>query len=131
MLLKQEKRKRRHRRVRAKVFGTKEVPRLCVFRSSRHIYAQLVDDEEGKTLVAVSDLKLKLPKQKAPKSKGGKEEGNPRTGKVAKAFEVGKLIAKEALNKGIKKVVFDRGGYKYHGRVKAVAEGAREGGLEF
>ena len=88
--------------------GAAEAPRLCVFRSAKHIYAQLIDDREGKTLVAVS--------------------GEAR---VDKAKEVGKLIAEKVLKKKIKKVVFDRGGYKYHGIVKAVAEGAREGGLLF
>ncbi|MCD5396533.1 MAG: 50S ribosomal protein L18 [Candidatus Pacebacteria bacterium] len=118
---KKEKRKRRHRRVRAKVFGTKDRPRLCVFRSNKHIYAQLIDDKTGHTLAATSDLKL-------PKNVELKKE---MTRKVAIAYEVGKLMAKIAKEKGIKEVVFDRGGYKYHGRVKALAEGAREGGLKF
>jgi len=89
---------------------------LCVFRSLRHIYAQLIDDKEGKTLVSASDLEIK-------KKKGVK--------KTEIAKEVGKLIAKKAVAQKIKKVVFDRGGYKYHGRVKNLADGAREGGLEF
>jgi len=118
---KREKRERRHRRVRAKIKGTKDRPRLCVFRSNKHIYAQLIDDEKGHTLVSVSDMdlpkKIKLPKEM--------------TRKVGIAYEVGKLIAKLAKEKGIEKAVFDRAGYKYHGRVKALAEGAREGGLEF
>ena len=117
MLEKQQKRYRRHKRIRAKISGTAEVPRLCVFRSNKHIYAQLVDDEKGKTLVAVSDLEIETKKKKITKKE--------------KALEVGKLIAKKAMEKKIKKVVFDRGGYKYHGRVKALAEGAREGGLKF
>jgi large subunit ribosomal protein L18 len=152
MLKKQQKKYRRHKRVRAKIFGTKEVPRLCVFRSAKHIYAQLIDDERGKTLVSVSDRELKrlkpahrpsapspTLKEKEVKIKEGK---SIRTGKVAIAYEVGRLIAKKALDqdlstapKGktskIEKVVFDRGGYRYHGRVKAVAEGAREGGFKF
>jgi len=111
MLEKKEKRYRRHKRVRAKIFGKKEKPRLCVFRSAKHIYAQIIDDERGKTMVSASDLELK------------KQED--------KAKEVGKLIAKKALEKKIEKVVFDRGGYNYHGKVKALAEGAREGGLKF
>jgi len=115
MLKKKAKRYRRHKRVRAKIFGTKEKPRLCVFRSAKHIYAQLIDDEKGKTLAAASDQEIK-------KGKKSKIE-------IAKA--VGKLIAKKALEKKIEKVVFDRGGYQYHGRVKALAEGAREGGLKF
>jgi len=114
MLEKQEKRLRRHRRVRGKVFGTKERPRLCVFRSNKHIYCQIIDDEEGKTLVSANDIKI-----------------TKKMTKVEKAREVGRLIAKKAKEKGIEKVVFDRGGYKYHGRVKALAEGAREGGLVF
>lgn len=113
----QEKRKRRHRRVRAKVFGRPERPRLCVFRSNKHIYAQLIDDEKRKILLGVNDISFSQIKEKK--------------GKVEIAFEVGKLIAKKALEKKIKKVVFDRGGYKYHGRVKALAEGARKEGLKF
>ena len=111
---KQQKRTRRHNRVRAKVKGTNIMPRLCVFRSNQHITAQIIDDEKGKTIVSATDkTKLKV------------------AGKVAKAFEVGKEIAKLAQEKKIKQVVFDRGGFNYHGRVKAVAEGAREGGLQF
>ncbi len=138
---KREKRKRRHKRVRAKVSGTSKVPRLCVFRSSRHIYAQLIDDEKGETLTSANDLQLKKAKKKKTTSaksldsakKGQKEEKTQKilSRKLALAFEVGKLIAEKAIEKKIKKVVFDRGGYKYHGRVKALAEGAREGGLEF
>ncbi|MBZ9577762.1 50S ribosomal protein L18 [Patescibacteria group bacterium] len=115
MLEKQQKRKRRHKRVRAKIFGTSKVPRLCVFRSAGHIYVQLIDDEKGKTLASASDLEIKKKKDK----------------KAALATKVGNLIAKKAIEKKINKVVFDRGGYKYHGRVKALAEGAREGGLKF
>lgn len=116
---KQEKRYRRHKRVRAKIIGTAERPRLCVFRSVKHIYAQLIDDEKGKTLVAASDLELEKSKTRTKKTK------------VEKAKEIGKLIAKKAKEKKIEKVVFDRGGYAYHGRVKALAEGAREEGLKF
>lgn len=116
MLEKQEKRFRRHKRVRAKVSGTSKMPRLCVFRSAKHIYAQLIDDEKGKTLVAASERELK----RKMKSK-----------KLERAKEVGKLIAKKAQDMKIEKIVFDRGGYQYHGRVKALAEGAREGGLKF
>lgn len=138
MLEKQEKRKRRHKRVRAKISGVSKVPRLYVFRSSRHIYAQLIDDEKGKTLAAASDMEIKKSKTKkkkpaSTKAPADKEKKDKKTltGKVALAYEVGKLIAEKALEKKIKKVVFDRGGYKYHGRVKAVAEGAREGGIKF
>jgi large subunit ribosomal protein L18 len=103
----------RHHRVRRKVSGTAERPRLVVFRSDKHIYAQLVDDDAGRTIATVTSLKV----------------GNGK--KTAKASEVGKQVAVVAKDRGITRVVFDRGGYKYHGRVKAVAEGAREGGLEF
>ena len=108
---------RRHLRVRKKVQGTPARPRLVVFRSSKHIYAQLVDDQAGQTLAGVADT-----------SEGIAVEGK---GKVARSFALGKLIAAKAKEKGIVKVVFDRGGYQYHGRVKAVADGARKGGLEF
>lgn len=111
--IKREKRYKRHKRVRAKISGTGKVPRLCVFRSAKHIYGQLIDDEKGKTMLSVSDFEIK------------------KSGKVAKAYEVGRLIAGKAMEKKIKKVVFDRGGYRYHGRVKALAEGVREGGLVF
>src|SRR4030042_4438585 len=109
MLEKQIKKYRRHKRVRAKVKGTADIPRLCVFRSARHIQAQLIDDERGKTLVSISDSEIKK-----------------RVKKTDLAIQVGKLIAKKAVDKKINKIVFDRGGYKYHGRVKALAEGARE-----
>ncbi len=115
MLEKQIKRYRRHRRIRAKVKGTEGIPRLCVFRSAKHIYAQLIDDEKGRTLFSASDVELKGEKKS----------------KTEKAYQVGKLIAKKSLEKKIEKVVFDRAGYKYHGRVKALAKGAREGGLKF
>jgi large subunit ribosomal protein L18 len=108
-------RTRRHRRVRSKVSGTSERPRLVVFRSNRGIEAQLVDDLERKTLAAASWLHVK-------KAKGSKTE---------QAAEVGKLLAQNAKNAEIETVVFDRGGYLYHGRVKALAEAAREGGLKF
>ncbi|MBU1104919.1 50S ribosomal protein L18 [Candidatus Parcubacteria bacterium] len=101
-------------KIRAKVVGTKERPRLSVFRSHKHIYAQIVNDEKGVTLVASSDLKM-----------------DAKTKKTKRAYEVGKAVAKKALDAKIKKVVFDRSGYKYHGRVKAVAEGARENKLVF
>ena len=112
-----ELRHRRHLRVRKKVAGTAERPRLAVFRSLKHIYAQLVDDDRGVTLLGVADG-----------SEGISIDGK---GKVAKGKAVGKLLAERAKAAGIKKVVFDRAGYRYHGRVQAVAEGAREGGLEF
>ena len=108
-------RERRHRRVRGKVFGTAERPRLVVFRSNRGIEAQLVDDLEGKTLAAASWLQLRS-------FKGSKTE---------QAAEVGKLLAQNAKKANVETVVFDRGGYLYHGRVKALAGAAREGGLTF
>jgi large subunit ribosomal protein L18 len=108
-------RERRHRRVRKRVFGTAERPRLVVFRSNRGIEAQLVDDVEGKTLAAASWLHLK---------KGLKGK------KTEQAAEVGKLLAQNAKKADVEEAVFDRGGYLYHGRVKALAEGAREGGLK-
>jgi large subunit ribosomal protein L18 len=109
-------RERRHRRVRGKLFGTAERPRLVVFRSNRGIEAQLVDDLEGKTLAAASWLQLKK------SFKGSKTE---------QAAEVGKLLAQQAKQANVETVVFDRGGYLYHGRVKALADAAREGGLKF
>lgn len=114
-------RKRRHLRVRKKVSGTPERPRLNVFRSAKHIYAQLIDDVAGRTLVATSTLDPALREQLA-------ETG---TGNIAAATLVGRRIAELALEKGYKKVVFDRGGYPYHGRVQALADAAREAGLDF
>ena len=111
-----DRRARRHLRVRKRINGTAARPRLVVFRSSKHIYAQLVDDERGVTLVGAADT-----------TEGIQVEGK---GKTAKSFALGRLIAARAKDKGIAKVVFDRGGYLYHGRVKAIAEGARKGGLE-
>ena len=104
------------RRARARIFGTAQKPRLAVFRSNRNLYAQLIDDEKGRTLASASNKDL-------PKS-GAKEK------KSGQASLVGELIAKKALEKGIKEAVFDRRSYKYHGRVAAVAEGARKGGLK-
>jgi len=108
-------RQRIHDRIRRKLSGTAERPRLNVYRSLNHIYAQVIDDLNGTTLVAVSSLGLKM--------KGG--------GNVASAKDIGKAIAERAVEKGIKKVVFDRGGFLYHGRIKALADAAREGGLDF
>ena len=106
----------RHKRVRGKISGTAECPRLNVFRSTKNIYAQIIDDVKGVTLVAASSL------DKEFKCNGGKKEA---------ARKFGELIAKRAAEKGISEVVFDRGGYIFHGRVKELAEGAREGGLKF
>ncbi|GBD15364.1 50S ribosomal protein L18 [bacterium HR26] len=113
-------RKRRHLRVRAKVSGTPERPRLNVFRSNEHIYAQIIDDTVGHTLVAASTLEKEV-----------RERFPAEHPKVAEARVVGQVIGERARAKGITRVVFDRGGYKYHGRVKALADGAREAGLEF
>ena len=112
-------RRRRHARVRTKVEGTTSRPRLCVFRSLNHIYAQVIDDSREHTLVSASTLD--------PEIKG---ETNGKV-KASKSELVGSLVAKRAVSKGINQVVFDRGGYKYHGRVKALAEAARQAGLKF
>jgi len=116
MSVKQEKRIRRHKKIRISMHGTKDRPRLFVFRSNQHIYAQLVDDEKAKIMMSASDKDLKS-------AKGEK--------KTEAAKAVGMLIAKKAIEGKIEKVIFDRGGFVFHGRIKAVAEGAREGGLKF
>lgn len=105
---KRNKRIRRHKRVRAVVKGTSERPRFCVFRSAKHIYVQMIDDDKGMTLLSMSAA-----------------------AKTAAAYKIGENLAKKALEKGINRVVFDRGGYAYQGQVKALAEGARKGGLKF
>jgi len=121
-----EARLRRKKRVRKKIFGYPERPRVSVFRSHKHIYAQIINDVEGHTLVALSSLSPEVrAKIEELKSKGELK------GKVEVARLVGRMLAEKAKAKGITKVVFDRNGYKYHGRVKALAEGLREGGLEF
>jgi large subunit ribosomal protein L18 len=104
----------RHKRIKAKIIGTKEAPRLCVFRSNKHIYAQLINDEKGEVIISSKDVDIKK-----------------KIKKIELAFEVGKLIAQKAVEKKIGKIVFDRAGYKYHGRVKSLADGARQGGLKF
>jgi large subunit ribosomal protein L18 len=114
-----ELRLRRHRRVRKRVRGTVERPRLNVFRSNIHIYAQVIDDITGRTLVSASTVERDITDSITGKTK------------VERAKTVGKLIADRAKQVGISKVVFDRGGYKYHGRIQALADGAREGGLDF
>jgi large subunit ribosomal protein L18 len=147
------KRWRRHKRVRNRVVGTPERPRVCVFRSNAHIYAQLIDDTAGRTLLSVSSLKLDAPAAKPAakaakadakaegkaEGKKGKKDKSADAGEKAAAAgrkttlarEVGKLLAEAAKSKGFAKVAFDRGGYLYHGRVAALAEGAREAGLDF
>ena len=114
-------RQRRHLRVRKRVHGTARRPRLCVFRSAKHIYGQIIDDDAGVTLVAASDLG-------ATSAQPGDDEG---TDKKARASAVGRQLAEAAQSAGINAVVFDRGGYKYHGRVRALAEAARAAGLAF
>lgn len=111
-----DNRERRRVKIREKIRGTEKKPRLSVFRSIKYTYAQLVDDKAGKTLVDISDAVKELSK------KGTKAEAS---------YETGKLLAERAVKKGIKEAVFDRGGYKYHGRLKKLAEGARDGGLKF
>ena len=110
---------RRHHRIRLKVKGASSRPRLCVFRSLNHIYAQVIDDSQGHTLVSASTLDPEIRNDSAGKSKTGKAE------------LVGLMLSKRALSNGINQVAFDRGGYKYHGRVKTLAEAARQGGLKF
>ena len=110
---------KRHRRIRAKVQGATSKPRLCLFRSLNHIYAQIIDDSQGHTLTSASTLDPEIKSKMEDKAK------------TAEAELVGSLIAERALSKGINQIVFDRGGYKYHGRVKALAESARKAGLKF
>ncbi|MDA2937007.1 50S ribosomal protein L18 [Acidobacteria bacterium AH-259-A15] len=117
-LTREARRSKRHGRIRGKIHGTQQRPRLCVFRSLKHMYAQLVDDNQGGTILAVCTVKLD-----GRKLKNG--------GSVEAAKKVGETIAKKAVEKGIETVVFDRSGYLYHGRVKALAEAARKMGLKF
>ena len=119
MNIRQQARLKRKKRIRKKIYGTTERPRLSVFRSSRHIYAQIIDDTAGRTLVAASTVDQQT--KEAPKFKN----------KVAAANFVGKIVGERALDQGIKKVVFDRNGFLYHGRVKSLSEGARKTGLVF
>ena len=119
---KNETRSRIHKRIRKKVLGTAERPRLNIYRSVSHIYAQVIDDAKGVTLVSATSLE-------AGKAKDGKSHISG--GNLSSAKQVGKLVAERAKAKGISKVVFDRGGYLYHGRIKALADAAREGGLQF
>ena len=137
------KRWRRHKRVRNRVIGTPERPRLAVFRSNAQIYAQLIDDTTGVTLVSVNSLKIDGPvapaaakaeakkSKKSDKGEGAEAKAAPAGRKIELAREVGRQVAQAAQAKGFKKVAFDRGGYLYHGRVAALAEGAREAGLDF
>ena len=117
--LRTQARLKRKKRIRKKLVGTGNRPRLCVFRSARHIYAQVIDDSRGQTLAAASSMEKDV--RDNPESKN----------KVTAANNVGKIIGQRAIEKGLKKVVFDRNGFLYHGRIKAVSDGAREAGLEF
>lgn len=117
--LKTQARLKRKKRIRKKMVGTENRPRLCVFRSAKHIYAQVVDDSRGRTITAASSMEKAV--RENPESKN----------KVTTASMVGKIIGRRAMEKGVQRVVFDRNGFLYHGRVKAVSEGAREAGLEF
>jgi large subunit ribosomal protein L18 len=116
---KTQARLKRKQRIRKKIFGTSERPRLSVFRSAKNIYAQVIDDSKGSTVVSASSIEKEIKQQ--PKFEN----------KISTARYIGKVLAERAVEKGIKKVVFDRNGFLYHGRVKAVSEGAREGGLDF
>ncbi|MBP3192273.1 50S ribosomal protein L18 [Natronogracilivirga saccharolytica] len=107
------------RRVRSKISGTADTPRLAVFKSSKHVYAQLIDDQAGHTIAAASTVSKNMKDQMGEKAK------------MEKAEAIGEFLAKEAIDKGINQVVFDRSGYKYHGIIKSLAEGARKGGLQF
>ena len=125
--IKKLKRNNRKKRITARILATASRPRLCVFRSNQHIYAQIIEAEKGKTLISASDLEIKkkdkTKKEPREKKTMGKKEGI--------AFRVGELIAEKALKSEIREIVFDRRSYKYHGRIKALAEGARKGGLKF
>lgn len=140
------RRDRRRAKLRARIKGRAGQPRLVVFRSNKYIYSQIIDDEEGKTLVVASDFDLKPDRKKAtlralkgaentegsvPSEKLSDSVLRKKHSKTELARFVGKILAQKALKKGIKAIVFDRAGYKYHGRVKALADGAKEGGLEF
>ena len=116
---KKQLRAKRHLRVRSKISGTPDKPRLAVYRSEKHIYAQIIDDVSGKTIVSASTIDKEF------------KANDLKSWNIAAAAEVGKLVAKRAIEKGVKTVVFDRGGFKFHGRIKSLADGAREGGLEF
>lgn len=128
MLSKKEKRQKRHRKLRFKIKGTAKRPRLFIFKSLSHIYAQLIDDDKNKVLLSASDKDLKGDKKSEIKEDGKVVK---MTKKVSTAFHLGELIAKKALDSKIDSVIFDRGGNIFHGRIKALADGARQGGLKF
>lgn len=126
--IKNQKRDRRRAKIRSRIKGTAACPRLSVFRSNRHVYAQLVDDDSGRTIISAHTRETV---KTAKKSAAGKKAAAAPAGAERAEYALGELIAKKAKNKKIGRAVFDRGGYKYHGRVKAVADGARAGGMEF
>ncbi len=136
---KRKARKKRHYRYKNKVLGVADRPRLSVYRSLNHIYAQIIDDVEGKTIVSASSLKIELSPETETVEKEGKAEANKKKKKASKAISikmrrskvVGKAIAEKAIEKGIKEVALDRGGFLYHGRIAALADEARENGLQF
>ena len=119
-----ERRKKRHARIRKRIFGTAEKPRICIFRSERHLYAQAVDDYQGKTLFSFSTTHEKF-------RKAVSKNGAVKNGTVEAAKKLGEIFGPELLAKGVQKIVFDRGGYRYHGRVKALAEALRQSGIHF
>jgi len=134
--VKRSSRLRRHRRIRNKLSGTEEKPRLCIYRSLNHIYAQIIDDVEGKTLASASSLKIELPPASAGGSddeekKGEKSKSRPDSVKMRRSKAVGMEIAEKARKQGIEEVAFDRGGFLYHGRIAALADEARKNGLKF
>jgi large subunit ribosomal protein L18 len=127
--IKKDLRSKRHGRTRVKINGTEKRPRISVFKSLKHISVQLIDDQNGRTLVSASDLELKATQKKETKEKTS--GANDLKAKIGLAYAVGELAAKKAVAKDIKEAVFDKSGFKYHGRIKAVADGARSGGLKF
>ncbi|PRP91489.1 50S ribosomal protein L18 [Enhygromyxa salina] len=128
---KNEARARRKKSIRKRISGTQERPRLSVYRSNKHIYAQVIDDTDSRSLLLVSDLAKGLASDLAAPAPEGEGEGAADSTKIRRARVVGAAVAKACLDKGIKKVVFDRNGYLYHGRVRALAEAARAAGLDF
>jgi large subunit ribosomal protein L18 len=128
----EQARLKRKKRIRKKVSGTAERPRLSVFRSAKHIYAQIIDDTAGQTLVAASTAEKTVKDRFSSRASETPENGEPsKSGKVAMANLVGQIVAERAIENGVKKIVFDRNGFLYHGRVKAVSDGARKAGLDF
>lgn len=123
--IKRKNREMRHKRVRSRIFGTAEIPRVSVFKSNRHVFAQFIDDTSGKTIVS-SDVSVGVPTEAS-----GQSKKKFKMTKTEIASKIGETLAEKAKEAGIKKAVFDRGGFKYHGRIKAIAEGLRKGGIKF